>query len=235
MNEVLHLIFVAIGSLALLFLLTKFIGNKQMSELNMFDYICGITIGSIAAEMATDLEEFWKPMTAMVIYAVVSVIFSYLNYKSIVMRRLLTGRPLMLLNRDKLYQGNLRKARLDLNEFLMMARNNGYFDISQLESAIMEPNGKISFLPKATYRPMNPEDMKLQPKKDCPVANVIIDGHIMKENLKFTGNNETWLKKQLHAHGVSDVKEVFLATCTCDNEISVYKKIPKIQNTDILQ
>ena len=67
-------------SLIFLFILTKIMGNKQMSQLSMFDYIIGITIGSIAAEMATALEtEFWQPLLAMAIYAIISILFSILS------------------------------------------------------------------------------------------------------------------------------------------------------------
>lgn len=92
--DLLNIALTSIGSIIVLFLLTKLIGNRQMSELNMFDYINGITIGSIAAEMATSLEgDFLKPLLAMIIYGVVTVLISILANKNIKLRRFSMVKP----------------------------------------------------------------------------------------------------------------------------------------------
>ena len=125
-----------------------------MSQLSMFDYIIGITIGSIAAEMATALEtEFWQPLLAMGIYALVAVIFSILSTKSLKSRRLISGTTLVLFDNGILYRKNFKTAKLDLDEFLMICRINGYFNLNDIQTALLETNGKISFLPKAEKRP----------------------------------------------------------------------------------
>lgn len=234
--ELLHVFFVSLGSLVALFILTKIMGYKQMSQLSMFDYIIGITIGSIAAEMATSLEDdFFKPLLAMAIYAFSSLLISHFNCKSIKFRRIITGKPLVLLENGKIYEENLKKAKLDIGEFLTQCRSCGYFDIANIETAILEPNGKISFLPVTCQRPVTPCDLNLTPNQEKPVANVIIDGKIMEQNLKFTGNDEKWLQKQLHAQGVSKVSDVFLATCDCQNKLSVYVKLNQAVMRDIFE
>lgn len=220
------------GSVLMLFILTKLMGNKQMSQLSMFDYIIGITIGSIAAEMATNLEEFQEPLTAMIIYAALSILISYANYKSIVLRRFLTGKSLVLFENGKLYEGNLKKARLDINEFLMLCRTQGYFNIANLQTAILEPNGKISFLPLSQYRPATPKDMNLTPPVEKPAINVVIDGNIMQENLMFAGKNEEWLNKQLKFQNVQ-LEDLFLATCDQDSQLVVYRKIQRQMKKDV--
>ncbi|MGE4354422.1 MAG: DUF421 domain-containing protein [Oscillospiraceae bacterium] len=230
--EIVQVVYTSLGSGILLFILTKLMGNKQMSQLSMFDYIIGITIGSIAAEMATNLEEFEKPLTAMLIYAMLSLIISLANYKSIKLRRLLTGRALILFEDGKLFEANLKKARIDVNEFLMLCRTGGYFNIANLQTAILEANGKISFLPQAVHRPVSPSDLNIEPQEDKPVINVIIDGHIIKGNLRFTGNNEIWLKKQLQVQGIKQISDVFLATCDHDNNLSAYIKINEKMTRD---
>lgn len=126
--ELLKIVALSFGSLIFLFILTKLMGNKEMSQLSMFDYIIGITIGSIAAEMSTALEnDFMQPVVAMAVYAVVSIIISILSYKSIKVRRIVSGTSLILLDNGELYQNNLKKAKLDLNEFLMMCRTSRIF------------------------------------------------------------------------------------------------------------
>ena len=126
--DLLKIVALSFGSVIFLFILTKLMGNKEMSQLSMFDYIIGITIGSIAAEMSTALEsDFMQPVVAMAVYAVVSIIISILSYKSIKARRIISGTSLILLDNGELYRNNLKKAKLDLNEFLMLCRTSRIF------------------------------------------------------------------------------------------------------------
>lgn len=126
--DLLKIVWLSLGSLLTLFILTKLMGNKEMSQLSMFDYIIGITIGSIAAEMSTALEsDFMQPVVAMAVYAIVSIIISVLSYKSIKVRRIVSGNSLILLDNGELYRDNLKKAKLDLNEFLMQCRTSRLF------------------------------------------------------------------------------------------------------------
>lgn len=238
--ELLHIAAVSLGSIIVLFILTKILGYRQMSQLSMFDYVNGITIGSIAAEMATSLEnDFFKPLSAMIIYAAAALLFSKLSCVSIYARRFIVGKPVLLYHNGTLYFQNMRRANLDLNEFMAQCRVSGYFDLSDIEAAILEANGHISFLPKADARPINLSDFQLKagetlpvtkavlsPTQDFLVAHVVIDGHIMTKNLKHTGHDERWLKNQLKAHGISDIREIFLATCDIKNTVQVYKKHP---------
>lgn len=233
--EVLYVISLSVGSIIVLFILCKLMGYRQLSQLSMFDYVNGITIGNIAAEMATSLDQsFVQPLVAMIIYAMAALLLSWLGSKSIKARRIISGKPAVLLNNGKLYMENFRKAKIDINEFLSQCRIEGYFDVSQLECAVLEDNGHISFLPKSLYRPATPSDMDLEPQKDTLAANVIIDGHIMKANLKAAGKDEKWLIKQLHAQGISDVHQVFLATCGLNQEFSAFTYTGKELPPDIL-
>ena len=221
--HILYIVVLSIGSIVELFILCKLMGYRQLSQLSMFDYINGITIGNIAAEMATSLDDnFIEPLVAMLIYAFAAIFLSWWSSKSIKARRIISGKPTVLLNNGQLFEKNFRMAKIDLNEFLALCRISGYFDISLLESAILEENGHISFLPKSGNRPLTPGDMQFTPKRDALVANVIIDGHIMPKNLKASGKDERWLDNQLKTYGISDIKEVFLATCDLNQQFTVY-------------
>lgn len=232
--EILYIIILSLASIIALFLLCKLIGYRQLSQLSMFDYVNGITIGSIAAEMATSLENnFLQPLTAMIVYSLATVLLSWWSSKSIRARRIIAGKPTVLLNNGKLYEENFRKAKIDLNEFITQCRINGYFDISQLEAAILEENGHISFLPKSLNRPVSPKDLQLLPERDALVASLIIDGHIMKQNLKASGKDEKWLKSQIHAYGISDISQVFLAVCDLNQKLTVFSKTGKEVPPDI--
>ena len=123
--DLIKIVALSLGSVIFLFILTKLMGNKEMSQLSMFDYIIVITIGSIAAEMSTALEnDFMQPLVAMAVYAVVSIIISLLSYKSMKIRRLVSGNSLILLDNGEIYIDNLKKAKLDINEFLMQCRTS---------------------------------------------------------------------------------------------------------------
>ncbi len=223
--SILKIIILSISSIVELFILTKIMGNKEMSQLSMFDYIVSITIGSIAAEMSTSLEDdFWQPVVAMLVYAIVSILISILSSKSLKLRRGFLGTTLILYDNGTLYNKNFKTAKLDINEFLMLCRINGYFNLSDIQTALLESNGKISFLPKAEKRPTITSDFNLNPSQDRITVNVILDGKLLQDNLDYTGNDYVWLQKELVKQGFSDVKDIFLATCDQNNCLSIYSK-----------
>lgn len=223
--EFLDLVGTALLSVIVIFVLTKLMGNKQLSQINMFDYIIGITIGSIAAEMATEIDgDMWKPLTAMAVYAAVSVLITFIGIKSVKFRKFVYGKTVILYDNGKLFGDNLRKAGIDLNEFLMQCRNAGYFDLSEIKTAIQETNGHISFLPASDSRPVTPKDMHIKTKESSISPNVIIDGKIISEALRNTGNNEVWLRNKLSEHGIKDVGDVFLGVCVNGKELQVFRR-----------
>lgn len=230
-----HVALTTILSLATMFLLTKLIGDRQMSQLSMFDYINGITIGSIAAELATDLDGWPKTFTALILYGVITWSIVMISKKSIILRRFFEGHSYIIYAKGEIYEKNLNRTNLDINEFLLLCRCQGYFDLQEIETAIMESNGKLSIMPKAQKRPTIPEDFGLNPTQEFPLANVVIDGNILYRNLKLTGKDEKWLLKQLHSKGAKDVKDILLATCSCDNQVEVYFKKTEDKKEDMFQ
>ncbi len=235
MPDLLKIVILSITSLVTLFILAKIMGYRQMSQMSMFDYINGITIGSIAAEMATELDQTpLHGIVAMTVYALFALLLSFLSMKSITMRRLIVGRPVLLLNNGSIYEKNLKKAKIDINEFLTQCRVAGYFDISKLQSAVLEADGRISFLPLSTERPLTAADVKLSPEQETMTANVVIDGHIMQKNLLHTGKDEIWLHRQLKAQGADNVRDVLLASVDMQNKLTVFLKNHDERNKDIL-
>lgn len=220
--EILQVLIMSAVSLAVLFLLTKLMGNKQVSQLSMFDYIIGISIGSIAAEMATELENPENPLAAMIVYGVIAFLVSVISQRSTKVRKVMSGRPLVIMDNGIIYRENLKKARIDLSDFLTQCRTSGYFDLNQIQTAVMEYNGAISFLPVSKYRPATPSDMDIQPEQEYLQITVIMDGHINKSNLKLSGNNEVWLTKQLHLQGYNNPSDVLLALCDNNNKLTVF-------------
>lgn len=223
--NILYVIFLSIFSLFVLFFLTKLMGYRQLSEMSMFDYVTGITIGSIAAEMSTSPDKkFLEPFTAMIVYGLATFLLAILTGKSMKIRRFISGSPYVLLNHGKLYEKNLKKGHIDLSEFLVQCRLGGYFDLSELETVILEENGKFSFLPKSSERPVTPSDLQMDPEPESLLPTYIMDGHILKENLHHAGKNEIWLKKQLAAHGCTDIQNILLATGNRNHSINLFLK-----------
>lgn len=183
-------------SLTVLFLLAKLMGNKQMSELNMFDYINGITIGSIAAELATgEFTDIYDGVMAMVIYSLIAIMLTFLSQKSLLLRRFITGKSIIIYDNGKFYNKNLSTAKIDINEILVMCRSKGYFNFDEIQTVILESNGQLSILPKDKNRPLTPDDMKITVLQSGVEAVVIQEGKVLERNLKATGNNIEWLKK----------------------------------------
>ena len=232
-TEILSIIVRAFCSIIILFVLTKFMGKKQLSQLNFFDYCIGISIGSIAATLALDIEvDFLHPIIAMIVYGLTAMAISFATRKSMSLRRLLTGKATILMEKGKIYYDNLKKTNMDLNDFMTECRNLGYFNLDDIECAIMETNGKISVMPKCEKRPVCPQDMGISPNQDSLVTNLIIDGVLLKQNLHSTGKNEEWLMNMIKAHGLNSYKDVMLAGVDKDNKFSIYKYIrPETQNS----
>ena len=209
-------------SYAAMFLSAKVIGRKQISQLDFLDYITGITIGSIAAELATDLENVWKPLTAMIIYAAVTWLMSIINLRRARSRKFLNGTPTIVMDGGRLFRENMKKAKLDLSEFMVMCREQGYFNLADIQTAIFEYNGKLTILPVTARRPVTPADMNLSPPQEALFAEVIMDGRILDENLHRMGLDAKWLKKRLRDQGIQDVRSVYLGLCDEKHNLSCY-------------
>lgn len=220
--EIFKVILTSVLSAASLFVIAKIMGHKQMSQLDFFDYITGITIGSIAAELATELEEPWKPLIAMVVYGAITVALTLTTSKIPKMRKFINGTPTIIMNGGKIYRQNMKKAKMDLSEFMVMCRQEGYFNLNDISTAIFEYNGRLTILPKATKRPVNPNDMNIIPPPETINTEVIMDGRILEENLKRLGLDINWLNKELKCQGYKNAKQIFLGICDNNNELTLF-------------
>lgn len=232
MVDTLSIVIKGFISLVYLFLVIKILGKKQISELNIFDYVIGISLGNIAAEMTINKDiTIFNGLLAMSVYAAISLFVSYITAKSIMARRFAVGFPIVLIENGKISKEQLKKVKIDLNDLLQDARENGYFDISEIEYAIMEVSGKVSFLPKSQYRPATCNDMKIKKDYDGLVANLIMDGKVMEEHLKLIGHDYNWLMKRLEKAGYHDPSEIFLALCDSKEKMTFYPMNIKTKNS----
>ena len=157
----------------------------------------------------------------MAIYSFIAIFISFITTKSIILRRLISGTPTILMENGKISREQLKKCKIDINDLLQDARESGYFDISEINYAIMEPSGKISFLPYNKYHPITPNDMKLKIDKGGITANLILDGNIMEDNIKIIGHDKEWLLKRLKKDGYNNLEDLLLVIC--DNKENLVK------------
>ena len=216
--DIIGVILTALLSVAALFVITKIMGHKQVSQLDFFDYVSGITIGSIGAELATELEEPYKPLIALCIWGGASLALNVLAHKIPRTRKYINGTPTILMNEGKIYRKNLKKAKLDLSELMLLCREQGYFDLEEIQLAVFEHNGKLSILPKAANRPATPEDLRITAKTTQIGVELIMDGRVMGDNLSRAGKSEQWLENELKLQGYTSAKEILLAVYCADKD-----------------
>ena len=222
-------------SLLTLFFVAKIIGKKQISELSLFDYVIGISIGNFAAEMTINLDspEF-DGILAVIIFGGIAYLVSYLSMKSILLRRFVMGTPTVIIQNGKIIKKNMQKVRLDMNDLLEEARIKGYFNLSELQYGIMEANGEMSFLPYAKNMPLTREDMNKSVQKNCLSAAIIIDGKILKHNLKKFDRETDWLLKEIKKQKY-ELKDIMLCTIDEDEKLTYFINDENMKPFDALE
>ena len=234
-NELFNVVIRGLLSLITLFLVTKLIGKKQVSQLSLFDYVIGISIGNFAAEMTINLEsEELYGIIAVLLFGGIAYLVSVGTMKSIKLRRFFMGSPTILIEHGKILQDNFYKVKYDINDMLEQCRVNGYFDISEIDYAIVEANGELSILAKSEYLPVNRNDMKLKVSKNGLCANVIIDGKVMYNNLKKINKDEKWLNKELKLKG-KDISDIILAPVDINDKVVFYERNKGVVSLDVLE
>ncbi len=223
-NEAFMIVPRSLVSLIILFFITKIIGKKQVSELSLFDYVIGISIGNFTTEMTMNFDgQYINGVVAMVTFGVVAYLVSILSMKSIGIRRAIVGVPTVLIENGNVLLKSLKKVKIDINDLLEQARNAGYFDLEEIAFAIMKVNGKISFLAKDKYSNPTKNDLGIKLSKDNLTANIIIDSKLMEENISNTDRDREWFIQQLKVKGYDTYESILLATYK-DNKITIYRK-----------
>lgn len=226
MAEFLNVFFTAALSFVALFIIAKIMGKKQISQLDFIDYAVGISIGSIAAQMATDASiPFYHYLAAMSIYMLLDIIVAYLSVKSIWFRKIFRGKHVLLINDGKLLYENLSKSKLDLSELLAMCRAKDYFNINDIAFCIFETNGDISILPKSHATPLVSGDMNISTKRPYLSIDFILDGQIIDNAIKQAGKTKAWLLDKLKEKSADNLENIALVNYNIEkDDISIYYK-----------
>ena len=226
MIEILKLLLFSFFAVLYLFIISKIMGKKQIAQLEYIDYVMGISIGSIAAEMATDVSEtpFYYYLIGMSVFLIFDLFVSFLGRKGPILKHFFKGRPQTIIYDGKLEYNAIKKSKLDVNDVISMCREKGYFDITQIAFGVFETSGGLSVMPKSNYKQLTIEDMGIKVEKSALPCYLIIDGHISYSTLRELNKDAKWLYKKAKLDK-KKLKNVLLASYNEKNdEITVQLK-----------
>lgn len=226
MPEILKIVVFSFVAYVALWIIAKLLGKKQIAQLSFIDYVVGITIGSIAAELTTETEKpFYYYLIAMFLFFFFDMFISFISRKGNIMKKIFIGKPLVVINDGKFDMESLKKSKLTVEEVLGMARDKGFFDISDIAYAIFETGGKLSILPKANQKPVVAEDLSITPEKPSLTSYVIVDGEIDEGSLSNLGKSKDWLLEKL-GMSIKELKPILLAKYDeKEDDIMIYNKL----------
>lgn len=208
-------------AIVVLLVLTRMLGKRQVSQLSLFEYITGITIGSLAAYVSLDIDNDWLlGIVSLVVWVAVSLGIEFLQIKSKKFRDILDGKAAVLIERGKVLERNLRKERITSDELLELLRKKDVFDLSQVEFAIMDTSGELNVLLKKEFQPLTATDIGLAVAAEHPPMAVVMDGQILGESLRRIGLNENWLNAKLKQLGIS-VHQIYLAQVDSEHRLFI--------------
>ena len=219
MNEHLTIIFRSIVTYFVLLFFTRVMGRKQISQLTYFDYIVGITIGSIAGEAAVNKNvEIVDIIISIAIWSVLTILISEITLKNIKLRLLIDSEPLLIIDKGKVIYKNMKKARYNMGDLLMQLRNKDVFYITDVEIAILEPDGKLSVLKKSEQTIVTVGDMNIKKSKAGMMVDIVLDGNIISSHLSLIQKDEKWVMSQLKARNINNIKDVIFAGVQPDEQ-----------------
>lgn len=207
--------------LLLLFITTKIIGKKQISELSFFEYVAGITIGSIAGEVVTGLESnMYHGALAIIVFGLVTFLANFFSLKSKTFRDIVEGRGTVLIKDGKILEDNLKKEKYTIDELSALLREKDIFRFADVEFAVLEPRGNLSALLKKENRPLTPKDLQMKMANEKEPQTVIMDGKILDEPLRSSGKSRGWLHTELEKLEVT-LDNVFLGQIDSYGEVTI--------------
>ena len=213
MNEGLVVVVRAVISFFSLLIFARILGKEQISQLTFFDYILGITIGSIASEATVDLSSrTWPHFVGLASWALLAYLMQLITLKWRYAAKVIEGEPTIVIMNGKIMDNVLKKMKFRISDILALLRNQGIFDLNEVDYAILEPNGSLSVLKKSEYLPLTPKDMNIPVKPAGISTELVYDGVLIEENLRQMNKDKKWLMNQLKKYGINDISEAFLVT-----------------------
>ncbi len=202
--EWLHIALRSLGAIAMLFVITRLLGKKQISQLTFFEYITGITLGELAGFISTDLENHYSHgITALLVWFLVPLTIELVTLKSVTLRKWFEGNGTVMIKDGKVMGKNLKKERYTADELLEQLRKKSVFKVADVEFAVLEASGELNVLLKKENQPLTPKQLGIKVGPEKEPQTVIIDGNIMDEPLATAGFSRAWLRTELEKIGVT--------------------------------
>lgn len=220
MNEVTITLVRAVVTFSTLFILSRIMGKTQIGHLTFFEYVTGITIGSIAGALSVDLNvRPWPMFVSMLAWFALTLLTQWAGIKNRWVSRLLTGQPVVVVQNGQILEGALRSLRMNYDDLDLLLRTKNVFDVTTVEFALMEPNGELSVLKRSQHEPVTPADLGLSTDYKGLGVELIVDGEVMDQNLRTLKLNHGWLYARLRERGLDSPKQVFLAIIDTSGQI----------------
>lgn len=195
-----------------LLIAARVLGKQTIAQMTYFDFIAAITLGAIGAGIAYHLEKnLLHVVLSLFSFTIIVFLTSYISLKSRAARKIFAGDPTIVVQDGKILEQNMAKMRYCLDQLNQHLRQKGVFDISQVELAVIEPNGELSVLKKSQYRPIIPADLKIPTQYEGLAIELIMDGQVIEKNLRENNLSMEWLAITLAQHGITNLEDVAYA------------------------
>lgn len=204
---------------------TRILGKTQIGQLTFYEYISGITIGSIAGNIvAAEPDKYLRDFYDLILFVVLTYLLSYATIKSRRLRFFVEGQSTLLIENGILLKDNMRKARLDLDELTAQLRQQGILDIDEVQFAILETSGTLSIIKKIKEQPASKADIGLAPNEARYPVELIFDGALLYENLQRHQVSKSWLQGELALQGIEKIEDVLYGVLDSKGKLFINKK-----------
>ncbi|MGO4539511.1 DUF421 domain-containing protein [Paenibacillus sp. 2TAB19] len=221
MPDWLEIVLRTFASVVILFTMTKILGKRQISQLSLFEYITGISIGNIAAYVSLDLDNLWYlGIVSLIVWVSVSVGMEYITMKSRVIRDFVDGKGTVIIQDGQLDKKHLHKERLTLDELLEQLRKKDVYRVADVEFAVMEPSGELNVLLKKEHQPLTADMLGWKLNKEKEAKTVIIDGQVLTDMVDESGYSLEWLHHELKKKKLTP-ESIFLAQIDSDGQLNI--------------
>ena len=208
-----------------LLVFTRILGKTQVGQLTFYEYISGITIGSLAANIAAaDVDKVWSHFYDLVLFVVLTYAVSVITLKSRPLRKLMDGSPTIVVENGSIVEENMHSLRYDLDELHGQLREQGVLDPAEVQYAILETTGKLSVIKKTDYQPLTKSDFNIHLPDPVFPVELIMDGIIIERNLDRQNHSKGWLKQQLAERSIHDISEVTYAGIDSKGQLFINRK-----------
>ncbi len=221
MQEYIEAVWTTIIIFGMLVILTRLIGRKLLAQITFFDFVTGVTIGTISGAFVVNKVKGNAVLLSPVILVICTLSLGYLTVKNLKLRKLFKGEPIIIIQNGKILEDNMFKARYTMDALEMQLRENNVFDFNEVEFAVLEADGRLSVLKKTPYNTVTAKDLNLDTNYKGLATELIKDGRLLEQNLKQNNLDINWLYKELYQQNIEDISKVMLASLNTDGSLYI--------------